>query len=115
MKEIPYTRLWQLIAKLPRKELEELDAFIHALLARPQREPTPKPKTKEKGKAKGKAKGGGKEEAILKRRGAVTLRVEHRRCGKDCRCNDGKGHGPYLYAYWWEEGRTRSKYLGKAG
>ncbi len=109
MKEITYTRLWQIVAKLPRKELEELDAFIHALLARPQREPTPKPKTK------GKAKGEGKEEAILKRRGAVTLRVEYRRCGQDCKCNGGKGHGPYLYAYWWEEGRTRSKYLGKAG
>ncbi len=110
MKEIPYTSLWQIIAKLPRKELEELDAFIHALLARPQSS-TPKPKTKAKEKAKGKAK----EEAILKWRGAVTFRVEHRRCSKDCRCNGGKGHGPYLYAYWWEEGRTRSKYLGKAG
>ncbi len=110
MKEIPYTRLWQIVARLPRKELEELDAFIHALLARPQREPTPTPKTKGKAKTKGKGKG----KSILKRRGAVTLRVEYRRCGQACRCNGGKGHGPYLYAYWWEEGRTRSKYLGKA-
>jgi predicted ATPase/DNA-binding SARP family transcriptional activator len=25
----------------------------------------------------------------------------------------GLGHGPYWYAYWWEQGRVRSRYLGK--
>jgi hypothetical protein len=41
----------------------------------------------------------------------VTYRLEHVRCGKrGCtRCP----HGPYWYAYWREEGRLRSRYIGK--
>lgn len=41
----------------------------------------------------------------------VTYRQEHVRCGKD-----GCGacpHGPYWYAYWKENGRTRSQYIGR--
>lgn len=46
------------------------------------------------------------------RRGKVTFRQERVRCGrKGCtRCP----HGPYWYAYWREEGRVRSRYIGKA-
>ena len=42
----------------------------------------------------------------------VTYRLEEVRCGKaGCtRCP----HGPYWYAYWREEGRLRSRYLGRA-
>ncbi len=57
---------------------------------------------------------------LLERRGAgrvpsgskVTYRLEEVRCGKPTctRCP----HGPYLYAYWREEGRVRSRYLGSA-
>lgn len=57
---------------------------------------------------------------LLERRGAgrvpegtkVTYRREEVRCGKaNCtRCP----HGPYWYAYWREEGRLRSRYLGSA-
>jgi len=45
-----------------------------------------------------------------------TIREEYKRCGKPgCQCNtEGKLHGPYLYEYWKEDGRTRSKYIGKA-
>ncbi len=46
----------------------------------------------------------------------ITYRQQYRRCGKaTCsRCADGgHGHGPYWYAFWWEGGRTRSRYLGK--
>ena len=41
----------------------------------------------------------------------VTYRLEHVRCGKrGCtRCP----HGPYWYAYWREDGRLRSRYIGK--
>lgn len=43
---------------------------------------------------------------------------EKRRCGKTaCRCSEGNlskvGHGPYWYAYWKENGRLRSQYIGK--
>jgi hypothetical protein len=41
----------------------------------------------------------------------VTYRLERVRCGKrGCsRCP----HGPYWYAYWREDGRLRSRYIGK--
>lgn len=45
------------------------------------------------------------------RGGKVSYRLEPVRCGKaGCtRCP----HGPYWYAYWREEGRLRSRYIGK--
>ena len=41
----------------------------------------------------------------------VTYRQEHVRCGREncSRCP----HGPYWYAYWREDGRMRSRYIGK--
>src|SRR5713101_8019943 len=44
----------------------------------------------------------------------VTYRQQFTRCGKQrCRkCKEGAGHGPYWYAYWSENGRTISKYVG---
>ncbi|WP_052888833.1 DUF6788 family protein [Thermogemmatispora carboxidivorans] len=44
----------------------------------------------------------------------VTYRQQYTRCGKQrCRkCREGAGHGPYWYAYWSENGRTVSKYIG---
>lgn len=46
--------------------------------------------------------------------GKVTYRQQYTRCGKErCRkCKEGNGHGPYWYAYWSENGRTISKYIG---
>lgn len=43
--------------------------------------------------------------------GHVTYRLQPVRCGKaGCtRCP----HGPYWYAYWREDGRLRSRYIGK--
>jgi hypothetical protein len=44
-----------------------------------------------------------------------TRRLEYARCGKvNCRaCAEGPGHGPYLREYWREDGRLRSRHLGK--
>jgi hypothetical protein len=43
-----------------------------------------------------------------------TYRLVLIRCGKErCRCATGSGHGPYWYVYWWEDGKTRSEYVGK--
>ncbi len=57
--------------------------------------------------------------AHLERSGVLTAGSEHNvsmrrqmvRCGKsDCtKCP----HGPYWYAYWTEDGRRRSKYVGR--
>ena len=36
------------------------------------------------------------------------------RCGKkSCSCQQGKGHGPYAYLRYWEDGHLKSIYLGK--
>jgi len=42
-------------------------------------------------------------------------RTVYTKCGKpSCRCALGeKLHGPYRYLYWRENGRLRSRYLGK--
>lgn len=44
-------------------------------------------------------------------RGKVTYRQQPVKCGKPgcTRCP----HGPYWYAYWREDGRLRSRYIGK--
>ncbi len=44
----------------------------------------------------------------------ITYRQQFTRCGKQrChKCREGAGHGPYWYAYWSENGRTVSKYIG---
>ena len=43
----------------------------------------------------------------------VTLRQQHVKCGKTActRCP----HGPYWYAYWREDGKRRSRYVGRLG
>lgn len=41
----------------------------------------------------------------------IRLRKQMVRCGKDT-CTTCP-HGPYWYAYWTEDGKRRSKYLGK--
>jgi hypothetical protein len=40
----------------------------------------------------------------------VRYRQEHVRCGKACAACP---HGPYWYAYWQEDGRSRSLYIGR--
>jgi hypothetical protein len=54
--------------------------------------------------------------AVAEKEPTVTVREEWKRCGKpSCRCNtEGELHGPYIYEYWKEDGRTRSRYIGKA-
>jgi hypothetical protein len=43
-----------------------------------------------------------------------TYRLVLIRCGKErCRCATGIGHRSYWYVYWWEDGKTRSEYVGK--
>lgn len=46
--------------------------------------------------------------------GGRTYRQQGVRCGKKgCKCAGGKLHGPYWYAYWMEDGETKSQYVGK--
>jgi len=55
---------------------------------------------------------GGQPAASGRRR---TFRREYVKCGKpSCRCASGRGHGPYIYAYYREGGRVRKRYIGRA-
>jgi hypothetical protein len=47
-----------------------------------------------------------------------TYQREKRRCNRaGCKCMAGEvsdvGHGPYWYAYWKEQGKVKSQYVGK--
>jgi hypothetical protein len=45
----------------------------------------------------------------------ITYQFQYRKCGKpSCStCRSSQGHGPYWYAYWREDSRLRSAYIGK--
>jgi len=44
-----------------------------------------------------------------------TFRREFVKCGKrGCQCASGRGHGPYIYAYYRENGRVCKRYIGRA-
>ncbi|MBD3884918.1 hypothetical protein IFO70_24600 [Phormidium tenue FACHB-886] len=58
----------------------------------------------------------GREVAEARHIGDYLYQFERVRCGKvGCRCagEGGELHGPYWYAYWREDGRLRSRYIGK--
>ena len=42
----------------------------------------------------------------------ASVRIESVMCGKKCK---GCPHGPYMYVYWKQGGKTRKKYIGKVG
>lgn len=46
------------------------------------------------------------------RGGSVVVRRV--KCGSDCTCNSGRGHGPYAYLVWYDEGKQHWKYVGPA-
>jgi hypothetical protein len=47
---------------------------------------------------------------------SISYQHQYRKCGKALciHCTNGEGHGPYWYAYWREDGKVKSKYIGKA-
>ena len=84
-------------------ELRALDEWLHLLIE--------KAKTTDK-----KARGGTSRIVVEERKTPTgTYRLELVKCGKPrCgRCAARPAHGPYWYVYWKQDGRTRSKYIGK--
>ena len=94
---MPRTKKEQVLGELSEKQLEELreiDARLQETLAE-------------------RRAGQGEHAPVRmeKQVGSITFRYETVRCGKEncSRCP----HGPYWYAYWKENGRTRSRYIGR--
>jgi hypothetical protein len=58
----------------------------------------------------------GRELVEVQRVGKYIYQLERIRCGKvGCKCagDCGELHGPYWYAYWRDEGKLKSRYVGK--
>jgi len=106
--------LWKdmlsLLNTLGEEELDILAQLIIALLAARKKFSSAEAPESDADAAKSSASSASSRQ----KKKRVTIRVEYRKCGKDCRCNGGRGHGPYRYMYWWENGRLRSRYLGRA-
>ena len=106
--------LWKdmlsLLNTLGEEELDALARLIIALLAARKKFSSAEAPESDADAAKSSASSASSRQ----KKKRVTIRVEYRKCGKDCRCNGGRGHGPYRYMYWWENGRLRSRYLGRA-
>lgn len=82
------------VSELSFQQLTKLDAWLHSLMEMPER--------------------AGSHKSTGRTAGRRTYRSEMVRCGKKgCKCADGKLHGPYWYAYWFEGGKTKSQYIGK--
>jgi hypothetical protein len=87
---------------LTTKELEVLDVWLHNLIG--VRE------------SKMRESHAGKQQGLqgARRTARKTYRLQVVRCGKEnCKCRKGSLHGPYWYACWVENGKTKSQYIGK--
>ena len=61
-------------------------------------------------------KGTSREVVETQRLGERLYQLERVRCGKvGCKCagENGELHGPYWYAYWRDDGKLKSRYVGK--
>jgi len=91
-------------AELDLKEMEELQDWIEADIKARKAEEALKHLLSQKGRE------------VLETRcvGKITYQLEKIKCGKKkCKCNKGKLHGPYWYAYSWNGKKLTSKYIGK--
>lgn len=58
----------------------------------------------------------GREVVQTQHLGDRLYQLERVRCGKaGCKCAGAQGelHGPYWYAYWRDDGKLKSRYIGK--
>ncbi|GAB4379745.1 MAG: hypothetical protein Kow00121_34510 [Elainellaceae cyanobacterium] len=58
----------------------------------------------------------GREVVETRHLGNHLYQLERVRCGKaGCKCvgKNGELHGPYWYVYWRDDGKLRSRYVGK--
>lgn len=96
-------KVQRMVEQLSWEELRQLDRYLHELL-------------QEIEAVRGQEMPVKQDTEILDERklGSRTYRLQRIKCGKtSCKCASGERHGPYWYAFWWENGSTRTKYIGK--
>lgn len=87
---------------LTTKELEVLAVWLHNLIGVRESKMRKSLATKQQGLQD------------ARRTARKTYRLQVVRCGKEaCKCKKGNLHGPYWYACWVENGKTKSQYIGK--
>src|SRR5215213_3516358 len=97
-KRLPLSR--RALRALSLDQLEELNSLVRQLIQSAKKE--------EKRRLSKR-----REVISEKARDNKTYRRVLTRCGKEnCKCAQGKGHGPYWYAFWSEGGRTVCRYVG---
>ena len=85
------------LERLSYLELVKLDEAIHRLL---EQRLVGDPEIRQRSD---------REVVERKKVGHLTYQLERIRCGKqNCKCAKGALHGPYWYAYWSEDGKTKS-------
>jgi hypothetical protein len=92
----------QVVRRLSLDQLRRLDQWLHDLISQVENAEHA-------------------EQASLRRQTVAertvdnkTYRLEGVRCGKEnCKCSNGKLHGPYWYSYTRVKGKVTSQYIGK--
>lgn len=98
MTKLPFSK--RELRKLTLRQLMDFNSYVKGLIR--------------EGQSKAKRSAISKEVLAEKVINHKTYRQVSIRCGKNnCKCSDGSRHGPYWYAYWSEDGRTKSQYVGK--
>lgn len=98
---MPLREIKKSVRTLNLQQLVKLDVWLHELIDAA--------KSKKRNRAKTARQVVEEHKTVNK-----TYRLEEVRCGKkNCHCAEGKLHGPYWYAYWTKDGRTKSQYVGK--
>ncbi|HEY9624401.1 MAG TPA: DUF6788 family protein [Crinalium sp.] len=101
---LPRAELQIDIEKLSLEEIEALHLWLGDLVKERKAEAALKQATLKKGR----------EVLETLKAGKITYQLEKVKCGKKkCKCNKGKLHGPYWYAYSWNGKKLTSTYIGK--
>lgn len=101
-----FNQLRAALGQLSLDQARQLYAELEAIVRTLERQPLPSAAVREKGR----------EIVETARLGDRLYQLERVRCGKlGCKCagETGELHGPYWYAYWREEGKLKSRYVGK--
>ncbi|MFQ5796689.1 MAG: DUF6788 family protein [Candidatus Bipolaricaulia bacterium] len=89
------------LGQLSLDELYDVDTYLHQLIEELERAAAEEISVKR-----------GREVVGEYKVGSKTYRLERVSCGKsNCKCAKEELHGPYWYAYWWENGHTKSEYI----
>lgn len=99
-----FDKLRTTLPKLTLDQARQLYSELGSLIQELEQQPAPSIGAK------------GREIVEVQHVGDRLYQLERIRCGKaGCKCagENGELHGPYWYAYWRDDGKLKSRYIGK--